>query len=43
MANREQHNNRESKKPKKEKPKDAAKPSRWAVSEALEGKAGTRH
>jgi hypothetical protein len=44
MAHREQHSNREAKKPKKEKPKDAAssKPSRWAVSDALEAKPGTR-
>jgi len=40
MAHREQHSNREAKKPKKEKPKGGtgAQPNRWAVSEALEGK-----
>jgi hypothetical protein len=44
MAHREQHSNREAKKPKKEKPKDAAssKPSRWAVSDALEAKPGAK-
>ncbi len=40
MAHREQHSNREAKKPKKEKLKGGAgaQPNRWAVSEALEGK-----
>jgi hypothetical protein len=40
MAHREQHSNREAKKPKKQKPKGGAgaQPNRWAVSEALEGK-----
>jgi hypothetical protein len=38
MAHREQHSNREAKKPKKEKPKGgtAAQPKRSPVSEALE-------
>jgi hypothetical protein len=40
MAHREQHSNREAKKPKKGKPKGSAgaQPNRWAVSDALEGK-----
>ena len=37
MAHREQHSNRETKKPKKEKPKGKAiQPRRWVVSETLE-------
>jgi hypothetical protein len=44
MAHREQHSNRESKKPKKEKPKGAAaQPARWAVSEALEQRDNSKH
>jgi hypothetical protein len=45
MARREQHGNRETKKPKKEKPKDnsASQPGRWAVSEALEAKNTSKH
>jgi hypothetical protein len=40
MAHREQHSNREAKKPKKEKPKGGAgaQPNRWAVSEALQAR-----
>ena len=39
MAHREQHGNRETKKPKKEKSKGAgpAQSSKWAVSEIVEG------
>jgi hypothetical protein len=39
MAHREQHGNREAKKPKKEKPKGTAmaQSSKWAVSEIVEG------
>jgi hypothetical protein len=38
MAHREQHRNRESKKPKKDKPKEAGptQSSKWAVSEIVE-------
>lgn len=45
MAHREQHSNRETKKPKKEKPKEdaSARPGRWAVSEALEAKNTSKH
>jgi hypothetical protein len=40
MAHREQHGNREAKKPKKEKPNGggAARPSKWAVSEIVEAR-----
>jgi hypothetical protein len=40
MAHREQHGNRESKKPKKEKSKGAGPThsSKWAVSEIVEGR-----
>ncbi|GEO16468.1 hypothetical protein MAE02_41640 [Microvirga aerophila] len=40
MAHREQHGNRETKKPKKEKPKGAmpAQSTKWAVSEIIEGR-----
>jgi hypothetical protein len=39
MAHREQHGNREAKKPKKEKSKGAgpAQSPKWAVSEIVEG------
>lgn len=45
MAHREQHSNREAKKPKKDKPKGGAQaqPKRWIVSESLEAKAGAKH
>ena len=38
MAHREQHGNREAKKPKKDKPKGAvtAQSTKWAVSEIVE-------
>jgi hypothetical protein len=43
MAHREQHGNREAKKPKKEKPQDAKpKASRWAVSETLEARSDVK-
>jgi hypothetical protein len=43
MAHREQHGNREAKKPKKEKPKDTgSQPRKWAVSEALEARSGSK-
>ncbi|WP_275552363.1 hypothetical protein [Microvirga brassicacearum] len=41
MAHREQHSNREAKKPKKEKPKDEAR-SKWIVNEAVEAKTHER-
>jgi hypothetical protein len=45
MAHREQHSNREAKKPKKEKPKGGAgaQPNRWAVSETLQAKDHSKH
>jgi hypothetical protein len=45
MAHREQHSNREAKKPKKEKPKrgTAAQPKRSPVSEALEVRDNSKH
>ncbi|MEZ0167898.1 hypothetical protein [Microvirga sp. TS319] len=45
MAHREQHGNREAKKPKKEKPKGAmpAQSTKWAVSEIVEGQTGSKH
>jgi len=45
MAHREQHSNREAKKPKKEKPEGGmgAQPNRWAVSEALERNDDAKH
>ena len=38
MAHREQHRNRETKKPKKEKPKAEVQPSKWAVSNRFSDK-----
>ncbi|WP_201836067.1 hypothetical protein [Microvirga zambiensis] len=40
MAHREQHGNREAKKPKKDKPKGSttAQSSKWAVSEIVEAR-----
>jgi hypothetical protein len=45
MAHREQHSNREAKKPKKEKPKGGmgAQPNRWVVREALERNDDSKH
>jgi hypothetical protein len=45
MAHREQHSNREAKKPKQEKPKGGAtaQPQKWAVSEALQAKDTSKH
>jgi hypothetical protein len=43
MAHREQHGNRESKKPKKDKGSTKAQPSKWAVSEVIEAKASSKH
>ena len=39
MAHREQHGNRETKKPKKDRPKAEAQTSKWAVSDRLAAKA----
>ena len=45
MAHREQHGNRETKKPKKDKPKGGAEvqSKRWVVSETLEARGGSKH
>jgi hypothetical protein len=42
MAHREQYGRRETKKPKKEKG-TKIQPSKWAVSEVLEAKVGSKH
>jgi len=45
MSHREQHGDREAKKPKKDKPRSnvGAQPKKWAVSEALEAKDTSKH
>ncbi len=43
MAHREQHGNREAKKPKKDKTSTRTQPSRWAVSEVVESSASSKH
>jgi hypothetical protein len=45
MAHREQHGNREAKKPKKEKSTDTtgALPKKWAVSEVVEARTNSKH
>lgn len=45
MAHREQHGNREAKKPKKDKPKGGGtvRSTKWAVSEIVEERADTKH
>lgn len=43
MAHREQHGNRESKKPKKDKGGAKVQPTKWAVSEIVEAKSGSKH
>jgi hypothetical protein len=45
MAHREQHGNREVKKPKKDKPKGAvpAQSTKWTVSEIVEGQTDSKH
>jgi hypothetical protein len=45
MAHREQHGNREAKKPKKEKSKGGvtAQPTKWTVSEVVEVRTDTKH
>jgi hypothetical protein len=44
MAHREQHSSRETKKPKKDKPKGStgAEPKKWAVSEELQARANLK-
>jgi hypothetical protein len=44
MAHREQHGDREAKKPKKEKPKGSvtASPKKWAVSEIIEARTDSK-
>jgi hypothetical protein len=45
MAHREQHGNREAKKPKKEKPKGSvtAHSAKWSVSELVEDRPESKH
>jgi hypothetical protein len=43
MAHREQHGNREVKKPKKDKGNAKMQPSKWSVSEVIESKGGSKH
>jgi hypothetical protein len=45
MAHREQHGNRETKKPKKDKPKEGvtAQSTKWAVSEIVEVRTDSKH
>jgi hypothetical protein len=43
MAHREQHSNREAKKPKKDKGRGESQPKTWSVSEAVEEKAKSKH
>lgn len=45
MAHREQHGNRETRKPKRDKPRDGAQPKtkRWAVSEVVEARDSSKH
>ncbi len=43
MAHREQHGNRETKKPKKDKGSTKPQPSTWAVSDMVEAKVSAKH
>jgi hypothetical protein len=43
MAHREQHGNREAKKPKKDKGSTKAQPNKWAVSEVVEDQTSSEH
>jgi hypothetical protein len=45
MAHREQHGNREAKKPKKDKSKGGvpAQSTKWVVNEIVEGQADSKH
>ena len=45
MAHREQHGNREARKPKKDKPKGGvpAQSTKWAVTEIVEGQTDSKH
>jgi hypothetical protein len=43
MAHREQHGNRETKKPKKDKGSTQPQPRKWTVSEVVEEKASSKN
>ena len=43
MAHREQHGNRETKKPKKDKSGMETQPAKWSVSGVVEAKADSKH
>lgn len=43
MAHREQHGNREAKKPKKDQGSRSAKPKKWDVTEIVEAKSTAKH
>ena len=43
MAHREQHGNRETKKPKKGKGGATMQPSNWTVSKVVESNGGSKH
>jgi hypothetical protein len=43
MAHREQHGNRETKKPKKEKGSHSAEPKKWDVTQIVEAKSASKH
>ena len=43
MAHREQHGNRETKKPKKDKGSRSAEPKQWDVTQIVEAKAASKH
>jgi hypothetical protein len=43
MAHREQHGNREAKKPKKDKESRSAEPRKWDVTQIVEAKATSKH
>jgi hypothetical protein len=43
MAHREQHGNRETKKPKKDQASRSAEPSKWDVRQIVEAKATSKH
>ena len=43
MAHREQHGNREAKKPKKDKESRSAEPKKWDVTQIVGAKATSKH
>ncbi len=43
MAHREQHGNRETKKPKKDQASRSAEPSKWDARQIVEAKATSKH